>query len=176
MLKDTVVAAQSGNREAYGRLVSAYSRQVCSFLSARCVRWEQVEEIAQDAFVSGWESIDQLQDPLAFPSWVKGIARNLLQQERRVKARERLEPLDAIYEQLALTEHEEAEVTEPPSDRLAHCLGQLSPRARLLCTRRLVDGIPLARLAQQFKQNEAALASVLRRIRTQLRLCLDAAT
>jgi DNA-directed RNA polymerase specialized sigma24 family protein len=48
------------------------------FLMSRGSPLEDAEEIAQAAWVRGWEFRDQLRDPSLVASWVNSIARNLL--------------------------------------------------------------------------------------------------
>ena len=47
------------------------------FLMSRGAALEDAEEIAQAAWVRGWEFQDQLRDPSLVASWVNSIARNL---------------------------------------------------------------------------------------------------
>ena len=47
------------------------------FLLSRGAAIEEAEEIAQAAWVRGWEYRDQLRDPSMVSFWVNSIARNL---------------------------------------------------------------------------------------------------
>jgi len=58
--------------------------------------------------------------------------------------------------------------------RLQACLERMPPRSRAMVERRYAQGVPLAVLAQQFKQSVEALASLLQRIRRSLRQCVEA--
>lgn len=64
-------------RSEYG---SAYLRGRCStvrFLISRGVSYDTAEELAQAAWVKGWERLNQLRDPQLLNSWVNSIALNL---------------------------------------------------------------------------------------------------
>ena len=56
------------------------------FLLSRGAALEEAEEIAQAAWVRGWEFRDQLRDPGLVGFWVNSIARNLFRAKFRSKA------------------------------------------------------------------------------------------
>jgi len=56
---------------------------------------DEAEEIAQAAWVRGWEYREQLRDPGLVGYWVNSIARNLFRARFRTAA---LVPLDAVKE------------------------------------------------------------------------------
>jgi RNA polymerase sigma factor (sigma-70 family) len=61
--------------EAYQK--DGYRRTVC-FLQGRGIGADQANELAQAAWVRGWERISQLQDESRLINWVNAIAHNLL--------------------------------------------------------------------------------------------------
>jgi RNA polymerase sigma factor (sigma-70 family) len=69
----------------------------------------QAEDVVQEAFVAAWFGLARLEDPAAFPGWLRGIVRH---QAHRVLRRKHLESLP-----LAEADGVAAEVTEP-GDRL----------------------------------------------------------
>ena len=58
---------------------------------------EEAEEIAQAAWVRGWEFRDQLRDPGLVGFWVNSIARNLFRAKFRSKAPASMEGVEAPY-------------------------------------------------------------------------------
>ena len=67
----------------------------CRFLVSRGAPLDEAEEIAQAAWVRGWEYREQLRDPGLVGFWVNSIARNLFRARFRTAAPI---PLDAVKE------------------------------------------------------------------------------
>lgn len=61
------------------------------FLVSRGAPIDEAEEIAQAAWVRGWEYREQLRDPLLVSFWVNSIARNLFRARFRAKIQVPLE-------------------------------------------------------------------------------------
>ncbi len=58
---------------------------------------EEAEEIAQAAWVRGWEYRDQLRDPGLVSFWVNSIARNLFRARFRAPAQTEIDDSSAVY-------------------------------------------------------------------------------
>ena len=71
---ELVRAAQAGRREAYEELVRRYSGRVAAVCWAKLGRRDPVEDLAQEAFLRGWRSLNTLEDPAKFGGWLYGIA------------------------------------------------------------------------------------------------------
>ncbi|HTB11025.1 MAG TPA: sigma factor [Bryobacteraceae bacterium] len=67
------------------------------FLLARGAPIEEAEEIAQAAWVRGWEYRDQLRDPGLVSYWVNSIARNLFRARFRAPIQTEIEDNNAAY-------------------------------------------------------------------------------
>jgi RNA polymerase sigma factor (sigma-70 family) len=67
------------------------------FLLSRGAALDEAEEIAQAAWVRGWEYRDQLRDPSMVSFWVNSIARNLFRARFRAPAMLPLEGVDPSY-------------------------------------------------------------------------------
>jgi RNA polymerase sigma-70 factor (ECF subfamily) len=178
--RDEVVRrVRSGEREAYRLLVEDLAAEIRSFVAAHGVALDLVEEVVQTAFVDAYLRIEAYQASGTFASWVKGFARNLLRRRLSERARARrtaVETLGALVAKAGLDELEDASVAEHRAARLVRlerCMHALAPQARELAMRRFVDGVPLNRLAQQFKRSRAAIANLLSRVRAALRDCVD---
>src|SRR5450432_1765322 len=70
---DDVKAAQTGNREAFSRLVARFQGMVVGYAFS----WvgDLAEDVAQDAFVEAFLRLHQLREPSAFPGWLRRIVR-----------------------------------------------------------------------------------------------------
>jgi len=67
------------------------------FLLSRGAAIDEAEEIAQAAWVRGWEFRDQLRDPGLVGFWVNSIARNLFRAKFRSKMTAPMEGVEAPY-------------------------------------------------------------------------------
>lgn len=67
------------------------------FLLSRGARVDEAEEIAQAAWVRGWECREQLRDPSLVGYWVNSIARNLFRARFRSAPSSPIEDVDAVY-------------------------------------------------------------------------------
>ena len=68
-----VVLAQSGEVDAYNRLVMSHARFAAAIALARTGRPELAEEVAQEAFLDAWRCIKSLRHPAAFSGWLRRI-------------------------------------------------------------------------------------------------------
>lgn len=67
------------------------------FLLSRGAKLEEADEIAQAAWVRGWEYRDQLRDPSLVGYWVNSIARNLFRARFRQAPMASLEHIEPAY-------------------------------------------------------------------------------
>ena len=68
----------AGKIEKFAELVERYERLVFSFLLARLKNYQEVEDIAQDAFVKAFKHLNSFDGEHKFSSWLVTIAKNLL--------------------------------------------------------------------------------------------------
>lgn len=67
--------AQDGEEIAFTGLYDRYARFIHGVLVARVAAGE-VEDLAQDVFLTAWKNLATLRDPAAFGGWLSMIARN----------------------------------------------------------------------------------------------------
>jgi RNA polymerase sigma-70 factor (ECF subfamily) len=80
------VAAAGGDRLAFARLHAEYAPMVHAVLLAHAPSSE-VDDLAQDVFLSAWRRLSSLREPAAFGGWLAAIARH-----RAVDAHRRARP------------------------------------------------------------------------------------
>jgi RNA polymerase sigma-70 factor (ECF subfamily) len=68
-------AARAGDEAAFAELYRAHLRMVHGVLLARVPR-SDVDDLAQDVFLTAWRRMESLREPAAFPGWLATIARN----------------------------------------------------------------------------------------------------
>jgi RNA polymerase sigma factor (sigma-70 family) len=91
----------SGNRDAFGQIVSRYQSLVCSLAYSATGSLSQSEDLAQETFVAAWRQLADLREPGKLRAWLCGIARNLIHNTLRRQGREpahAAEQLDAAPE------------------------------------------------------------------------------
>jgi RNA polymerase sigma-70 factor, ECF subfamily len=71
---ELVSAAQAGDNEAFGTLVNRFERMVHAVCWQRLRNHAEAQEASQEVFIKAFEKLDQLQEPAAFPGWLRSIA------------------------------------------------------------------------------------------------------
>ncbi|CAN7412750.1 RNA polymerase sigma factor [Caulobacter sp. LjRoot300] len=130
-----VRAARDGSQSAFARLVAAHERSLRGFL--RKSGFGDADDIAQEAFLAAWSSLDRLRDDEGFRAWLFGIAwRKALDHGRSARRAARRD--EAWREDQAA----EAPRAADPADRLAleTALAGLPPDQRACVTLCLGQG------------------------------------
>ncbi|MAT72265.1 MAG: RNA polymerase subunit sigma [Planctomycetaceae bacterium] len=71
---ELVLAAQTGDRDAFGALVDRFERMVEAVCWQRLRDHAEVQEASQEVFIKAFEKLHQLAEPAAFPGWLRSIA------------------------------------------------------------------------------------------------------
>jgi RNA polymerase sigma-70 factor (ECF subfamily) len=71
---ELVIAAQGGDNEAFGELVSRFERMVQAVCYQRLRNHAEAQEAAQEVFIKALQKLHQLQEPAAFAGWLRAIA------------------------------------------------------------------------------------------------------
>jgi RNA polymerase sigma factor (sigma-70 family) len=101
---ELVQRSLSGDREAFGQIVSRYQLLICSLAYSATGCLGQSEDLAQETFITAWKRLGHLRQQHSLRAWLCGIARNRINNALRREGREPLrkaEPLDAIQESVA---------------------------------------------------------------------------
>ena len=69
--------AQQGDKAAFGQLVLRYQSTVQQLILRVIGQEGLAQELAQDAMLQAYLSLDQLNDPARFKSWLYGIVLNV---------------------------------------------------------------------------------------------------
>ena len=85
----------AGRRESFGILVERYMPTVHAIAYAHTGRSADAEDVAQEAFIRGLQSLPTLHDPHKFGAWLAGITRNVASVAARTAARR-----NALHERL----------------------------------------------------------------------------
>lgn len=96
--KTLVKAVKAGDHKAFEELVRRYQRQVANLIYVRLGNREDVEDIAQEAFIKVYQSLSQYDFEGSFFSWLYKITMNLCVDEIRKRKVRKYLSLDFITE------------------------------------------------------------------------------
>lgn len=168
---DLVIAARAGDVVAYGKLVRV--TRAMSLAVALSVLREPAgaEDAAQEAYLRAYRTLRDLEDPAAFPGWLRRIVITVALNLRRAR-RVTLLSLEDVPGVPVLDEVERR-WSEAQRQRLAAALLTLSAEERRICDRRYHGGWSITRLASAAGMPEATMRKRLQRLRDRLRLHIE---
>lgn len=76
-LRDTVVRAQQGDRDAFGELITQFQSRVYGIVMQRLRNTAEADEVTQEVFLRAFRKLEQLKEPAAFAGWLCQIAARL---------------------------------------------------------------------------------------------------
>ena len=124
---------QAGDRTAFEEIVRATARLVWASVYGLVRDPAWTEDIVQETFLRGWESIGELKDPAAFRGWLLTIARRLAW--RRAELAGRTEPLSDVPAPVDPRDPEEAR------EKVQEALSRLPERYRVPVTLHFLNGM-----------------------------------
>jgi RNA polymerase sigma-70 factor (ECF subfamily) len=139
------------------------------------------EEVAQEVFLTAWESLLKFRQDAPIETWLIGIARYKCYQALRNRARRRAIAgafLEDIRQQAHVGSPEGPEqmlAGQAQWRQLADGLAQLQDDARILLNLRYNKGLPIPEIAELAGKSEAAVRKRLLRALRRLRRMLDTA-
>jgi len=84
---DCLIRCRSGDLDAFRFLVQRYESPLCSWLTGRLRDRNAAEEVAQEAFVRAWLSLERFQSHAPFFPWLCGIAAQVARERHRARRR-----------------------------------------------------------------------------------------
>jgi RNA polymerase sigma-70 factor (ECF subfamily) len=114
------------------------------------------EDLVQETFVRGWESVGQLNDPAAFRPWILSIARRLVLRHAELAGRT-FELDRPTAEEAAGLDREETQ------EHVQAAVQRLPERYRLPVTLRYLQGMDYAGISAQLELTNGALRGLLGR-------------
>jgi len=77
LISQLVLAAQAGEREAFGELFERFEQHVFAIALRRLGDFGEAQELCQDVFIQALIKLDQLREPECFGAWVRSIAHRM---------------------------------------------------------------------------------------------------
>jgi RNA polymerase sigma-70 factor (ECF subfamily) len=166
-LTGLVRQAQSGDLEAYSRLVGRTQKMACAVALGVLRDSGLAEDAAQEAYLRAFRHLGELKEPAAFTGWLRRTVITIALNIRRARRRTFLR-LDDVPDVPVLDESETS-WSEAQRLRLARALFSLTTDERRLCDRRYHGGWSTMRLARDAHVDEPVMRKRLQRIREKLR-------
>ncbi len=148
-----VVAAQNGDREAFGRLVEHYRGRVYAMAMAITADTHEAQELTQETFVRALKNLPRLEAPDRFQPWLRGITHTIGRDIRRKAARERRHLEAAAHERSGAVEAADAGITATEAGdkdraRLAAAVSALPEQQRIALDLRFREGLAYAQIGE----------------------------
>ncbi len=77
LLIEQVLAAQAGDRDAFGQLAERFERSVYATALRRLGNHVDAQEVTQEVFVQALRKLHQLREPACFGGWLRSITNRL---------------------------------------------------------------------------------------------------
>jgi RNA polymerase sigma factor (sigma-70 family) len=168
-----VVRAQSGQVDAFGRLVEATQRMAHAVAFSVLRDVSLAQDATQEAYLRAFRRIRELQEPDAFITWLRRIVITVAINMRRTR-RHTLLRLDDLDEVPVLDDVEDR-WSERQRQMLSAALLTLSSDERRLCDRRYHGRWTTTGLASDAGVDESTMRKRLQRVRDKLRREIEVA-
>ena len=158
-------------------VVAAHQKMVYGFLRGRLADASAADDLCQEVFLRFLTSRPLVATGSGETSaWLVGIARNVLREHARLRARRR----EVSWTELCLdVEHGGNQAAGETDDRLARipgCLDGLGKTARTALDLHYGERLRLAEIGRRFDRSEGAVKLLLFRARQAVRRCLNTGT
>jgi RNA polymerase sigma-70 factor (ECF subfamily) len=134
-----VRAAQKGDTGAFEELVARHRDKIYARAFSMMRNEDEAIDLSQEAWVKGWQRLEQFQGDSSFATWITRIVINLCLDELRKQKRRRTESIEGMDEESGGVERQMPVVTTNPTERLERgelrqridqALAQMSPEHR----------------------------------------------
>ncbi len=162
---ELVMAALSGDREAWGDLYERHGRRLSARLASMGLG-AACEDVLHEAFLRGWRSLEGLKDGAAFGGWIEAIAVNLARSRlaRRPKGNVAGSPASGRLDEADPAAADPAKVLE-----VADALDSLPEEMRTVIELRFKAGLSYDEIASRLDITRDNVAVRLHRARGKLR-------
>lgn len=170
----------SSDREHFVEQVREHHAGLRGFVRALGVDPMWVDDVAQEAFIVAYNRLDEFDSEREFGPWLRGIARNLVINERRKSARRKRILSDNLTDVLLSTSSLPEEEEEEMGDRglaklnaLKACISTLPEKSLKMMKARYEQESSAQDIAEEFEMKPPAVRKALERMRTSLKKCMD---
>lgn len=134
-----VKRAKKGEREAFEELVVRHGEKVYARAYSMVRNEDEALDLSQEAWVRGWQRLQQFQGDSSFATWITRIVINQCLDHLRRQKRHRAESIEELDEEIGGVERQMPVVTPNPTEgleraelraRIDRAMAQLSPAHR----------------------------------------------
>lgn len=174
---ELVKLAQSGDKAAFSLLVKRYQSMVKRIAIGMVVREDIAQELAQEAILRAYLSLQQLRDPKRFKNWLYSIVLNLCRNYLRDRKTDFLS-LDAIAEKQsadticsinAVPDPQQLAEEQELNELILGAFETLSPKNRIAATQFYSEQLTMQEIALSLGISIVAVKGRLHKARNQLR-------
>lgn len=173
-LDDALGRVLRGETAAYAVIVRAHQHDIWRVVSFALRDRAGTEDLVQQVFVQAYARLDRFERGRDLGAWLRGIARNLVRQELRERARRdrRLISYQSHLEAIAAADREADAREEALRRALAECSRKLPDVARQALELRYREALDFTTVAAALGRTVAGARQLLQRVRMQLRHCI----
>jgi RNA polymerase sigma-70 factor (ECF subfamily) len=159
--------------ETFIVLLQRHEAGVRAFIRTAVHRTEDVDDIMQAVSVVAWRKFGALTDLEGFGRWACVIARYEVLKFQRARARDRFVLDEALLEQILEEGADECLERKRRLSLLEQCLDKLPGSRRELLFQVYAPGCTVRAIAERLGRSEDALYQLLRRLRLELKQCVQ---
>ena len=168
-LETLVVLAQTGDHEAYNKIVQRFQAMALSYAYSIVGDYELAEDARQEAFLGAYCDLLSLREPAAFPGWFRKIVKKhsiqLIRRRRRLMV-----PLEDAGDLTALTpQPDQAAAEKEQRERIAEAIGRLPASERDVTRLFYFEDLSLVEIGQSLRIPVQTVKSRLHTARARLR-------
>ncbi|XAL99119.1 sigma-70 family RNA polymerase sigma factor [Phycisphaeraceae bacterium D3-23] len=150
------------------------SRHVANSFVRSMVRDEYAaEDVLQKVAIAAATHFEQYDPGRPFAGWLIGIAKRQVAQHYREQGRDRHTFDDTLVGQIADAHEEVADELSDRMSALNACMGKLNKRGQEIIDLRYQQNLKPAKIADRVGTSATAITSLLHRLRTTLRDCIE---
>jgi RNA polymerase sigma-70 factor (ECF subfamily) len=155
-----VKAAQKGRTEPFEELVARHRDKIFARAYSMMRNEDGAMDLAQEAWVKGWQRLKQFQGEASFVTWMTRIVINLCLDQLRKQKRNRADSIEQLEEELGGVERQMPIVNPNPTERLERgelrqridrALGQLSEEHRTVLVLHEFEELEYKEIAKKMK-------------------------
>jgi len=152
-----VRSAQKGDTVSFEELVARHSDRIYARAYSLMRNEEEAVDLSQEAWVKGWQRLQQFQGDSSFLTWMTRIVINLCLDQLRKQKRHRIESIEQLDDDLGGVERQMPIVVTNPTERLEReelrkkidqALGQLSVAHRTVLVLHEFEEMEYKQIAQ----------------------------
>ena len=162
--------------DAFSAVVREHQAGVRAYIRALGAQDAWVDDLAQEVFLVAYRRLGDFDPGADQGRWLRGIARNLVLNERRKSARRSRLLHDSIID--VLTGEDEAKPLDTAAQSrllqaMSDCVSRLPARTREMLQRRYAESVDASTLGRMLRLNPTAIRQTLLRTRAAVRRCIE---